>query len=382
MFWKDYICSIQQEKLRKSSDQEIVKTLDCNQFTKDPVGSPLNSNIPLMPQRPENVKDAFTLENVCEPYWRIFSYIGFGNISAQRCNDYRQQKLAKALLLFNTVYSDKNKQDAGARRRNEIQGRLLVASDQRCNVYLNFLQTQQSDGKYALGLGSIITGGLGAVFTEAAVTRPLAGASSIFSGWRAEFENQYFINQATYTIADAIKQRRQRLLEEIYANSGRSQKVLRETIDGLALAKLELNKATDDKGVAQKELADAKKKTDAKDITDKTAAFETAEKNFELAQARVDFIKTKLVFSTDKPRELRIVSLNQYPVYDAINDAIKYHEACTVTSGFAELNKALKDSKSPGLDAMKETLTGIKDLQNTIKDIAANGNLSASSANK
>ena len=219
--------------------------------------------------------------NPCEPYWRVVrDTVGFGDISAQRCNDYRQQKLVQAIDYFNNKY--KSNPDEGVMRRNQIQGRLLVAADQRCSVYLNFLQTQQSDGKYALGLGSVITGGLGAIFTEAAVTRPLAGASSIFSGWRAEFENQYFINQATYTIAEAIKQRRQRLLEEIYANSGRSQKVLRETIEGLALAKLELNKATDAKGVAQKELEDAKKKTDAKDITDKTAALDTAEKNLVL----------------------------------------------------------------------------------------------------
>lgn len=55
-----------------------------------------------------------------------------------------------------------------------------------------FLMQFESEGNFFWGAASIITGGLGAIFTPAATARALAGAAGITGGMHAEWQQDYF----------------------------------------------------------------------------------------------------------------------------------------------------------------------------------------------
>ena len=56
-------------------------------------------------------------------------------------------------------------------RRNTLQGMIILASDQACGEYKNFLRQFEAEGNFVLGLATTVTGGLGAIFTGAATAR-------------------------------------------------------------------------------------------------------------------------------------------------------------------------------------------------------------------
>jgi hypothetical protein len=122
---------------------------------------------------------------------------------------------------FQAFYAAGLSPDAFKQKRNQIQETILAASNQRCAVYKNYIQTQASN--YNFGIGSLATaaGGAGAIVTGANAARALAGVAGIFSGIRAEYNQDYFSNLATHVLADGIDLRRHQIYDQI-ARDGQS----------------------------------------------------------------------------------------------------------------------------------------------------------------
>lgn len=111
-----------------------------------------------------------------------------------------------------TSIADEN---ANRLARNAVQERLLVASAQRCNAYKSNLQRTFSRTNFGLGAMSTLAGTAGALVNSAAAASAWSGAAAIFSGTRAEFNQDFMSNLAAHVIVDGIDKRRQAVYEEI-----------------------------------------------------------------------------------------------------------------------------------------------------------------------
>lgn len=105
--------------------------------------------------------------------------------------------------------------------RNGLQERLLAASQQRCGAFAANLQRTFSRTNFGLGIATTIAGTAGALVNSVGAARSLAGAAGIFSGSRAEFNQDFMSNLAAHVIIDGIQKRRQAVYEQIQ-NRGQS----------------------------------------------------------------------------------------------------------------------------------------------------------------
>lgn len=98
--------------------------------------------------------------------------------------------------------------------RDQIQERLLGASNDMCYRYKRYMQNTQSDGNFWLGTLTTIAGAAGALVTGGG-SQILAGTASALSGIRAEFNQDYFQNVTVATIWKGIEFRRERAFNTI-----------------------------------------------------------------------------------------------------------------------------------------------------------------------
>ncbi len=108
-----------------------------------------------------------------------------------------------------------NNDKEGKRLRNQVQDRIVAASNQRCGEYKNFLKQFDSETNTILGGLATAIGGAGAIFTPANTARALSGIAAIFSGWRAEVNADFFNNLTIQVITKGIEARRKEILEQI-----------------------------------------------------------------------------------------------------------------------------------------------------------------------
>ena len=99
--------------------------------------------------------------------------------------------------------------------RDQIQERVLAASTQRCNAFKGTLQRQFARNNFVLGLGATISGIIGAVVPGVQASKNLAAAAGIFSGARAEWNQDFLSNVAVNVIIDGIEQRQQEVYRQI-----------------------------------------------------------------------------------------------------------------------------------------------------------------------
>ena len=124
----------------------------------------------------------------------------------------KRRKLEKAFDEFNEgIMGEAEKR----RHRNQVQERILAASNQVCGEYKHGLK--QLDSRVNFILGSLTTGlaGAGAIFTGADIVRALSGAAGIASGVRAEFNEDYFQSLTIQVITDGLESKRQEIYEKI-----------------------------------------------------------------------------------------------------------------------------------------------------------------------
>jgi hypothetical protein len=110
--------------------------------------------------------------------------------------------------------ADKVPETDRKQHRDQIQERLLGASNEMCYRYKRYLQNLRSDANFWLGTLTTIAGAAGAIASGGA-SQALAGAASALSGVRAEFNQEYFHNVTVATIWKGIEYRRQRAFDTI-----------------------------------------------------------------------------------------------------------------------------------------------------------------------
>lgn len=101
------------------------------------------------------------------------------------------------------------------RLRNQVQERILAASNQRCGQYKNILKRFDSEMNVALGWIATAVGGAGAIFKTADTARALSGIAAIFSGWRAEVNAAYFSNLTIQVITNGLEAKRKEIYDKI-----------------------------------------------------------------------------------------------------------------------------------------------------------------------
>lgn len=243
----------------------------------------------------------------------------------------KREYMAIALEAFYKDYSFKNETPKKKNHypnitreqwRNEVQDRVMMASDSRCNALYIVVRRNDSFWTSTLGGLSILSGGLGAIFTQPAVVRPLAGAASIFSGFEGEFDRAYLAEKTSEAILEGIKIRRDRIRERI--SERRKGKTNAISVGGGASLSLNLSQA-DVEAL----------KTPGSTLTLKNKENETSSYTLE---------------------PLKTVSLAEYTMTGAIADAIKYHGACQVAAGLQEIGTSLTKTNKQVLQEQLETL--------------------------
>ncbi len=110
-------------------------------------------------------------------------------------------------------------------RRNRIQDRITAASDRSCDRYHRRLNAVFSDVNFTLGSLTTVTGGLGALFADTVTSNSLAGAASILSGVRAEFNSDIFREKVAHALTKAMDGARKTKNQEM---KGRRDKVINQ----------------------------------------------------------------------------------------------------------------------------------------------------------
>ncbi len=122
-----------------------------------------------------------------------------------------KEKIIKAFRAFRDKYPIATR----VMRRNAVQEHIIAASNQRCNYYKNYLHCSRATTNLALGSLATIAGTAGAIVTGADAPRILSGAAAVFSGVRAEFNQEYFANAATDVVAKGIDLTRREVYHQI-----------------------------------------------------------------------------------------------------------------------------------------------------------------------
>jgi hypothetical protein len=99
--------------------------------------------------------------------------------------------------------------------RNQVQDRIIAASNQRCADFKRELQKFDSEVNFVMGAITTGLAGAGAIFTGADVARALSGAAGITSGTRAEYNSSFFRNLTIEVVTKGISARQERLLAAI-----------------------------------------------------------------------------------------------------------------------------------------------------------------------
>ncbi len=100
--------------------------------------------------------------------------------------------------------------------RNQIQERMLGASEQRCADFKSHLQRSQSTANFLSGIFTSGFAAAGAITKSIEGARTLAGLSGLSSAYGAEFNQAYFANLAAHIVVGGIDQGRSKLYEQIY----------------------------------------------------------------------------------------------------------------------------------------------------------------------
>ena len=122
------------------------------------------------------------------------------------------QRIDAAFQQFHDIHRSKGDE---RKARDQIQERVLAASTQRCNAFKGSLQRQFSRNNFVLGLGATISGVIGAVVPGVQASKNLAAAAGIFSGARAEWNQDFLSNIAVNVIIDGVEQRQQEVYRQI-----------------------------------------------------------------------------------------------------------------------------------------------------------------------
>jgi hypothetical protein len=121
----------------------------------------------------------------------------------------------KLELAFAGFYSPRYARGSQEQRRSELQDRLIASSNQACAEFKRHLHSFQSQTNFLLGSLTTAVAGAGAIVTPANTARLLSGTGAVFSGVRAEFNEDFFVKLTAGVITKAVDNRRTEILRDI-----------------------------------------------------------------------------------------------------------------------------------------------------------------------
>ncbi|MDG6774667.1 hypothetical protein QCB45_10015 [Thiomicrorhabdus sp. ZW0627] len=99
--------------------------------------------------------------------------------------------------------------------RNELQDRLIAASNQRCGAYIRMLSTAKAQSKMGWGAFATLLSGAASVTTPAAASQLLSAGSTVANGVLSLYNESYFNNLTVNVISAGITKQREGLLLQI-----------------------------------------------------------------------------------------------------------------------------------------------------------------------
>lgn len=118
--------------------------------------------------------------------------------------------------------SENTDQESFKYRRNDLQDRLIAASNQRCATYLRVLTASKSQTQMGWsGLATLLSGAA-AVTTPAAAAKVLAAGSTVSNGLLSQFNEAYFSNLTVQVISSGIAKQREAALVNIQSQRNAS----------------------------------------------------------------------------------------------------------------------------------------------------------------
>ena len=108
--------------------------------------------------------------------------------------------------------------------RNQIQERLLAASEQRCADFKALLHRKQSNVNFFTGVATSAFAAAGSITRSVEGARTLAGLSGLSSAYGAEYNQAYFSNLAAHVAVAGIDLHRSRIYEQILSQ-GKSKSI-------------------------------------------------------------------------------------------------------------------------------------------------------------
>jgi hypothetical protein len=100
-------------------------------------------------------------------------------------------------------------------RRNDLQDRLIAASNQRCGTYIRTLISSKAETQMTWGGVATLLSGAASVVTPASAARALAAGSTVSSGYLSMYNEAYFNNVSLNVISTGISKQREGILELI-----------------------------------------------------------------------------------------------------------------------------------------------------------------------
>ncbi|WP_337880093.1 hypothetical protein [Rheinheimera sp.] len=109
-------------------------------------------------------------------------------------------------------------------QRNELQDRVIAASNQKCGMYLRVLTSSKAQTQLGWGGLATLLSGAAAVVTPATTAKALAAGSTVSNGILSQYNEAYFNNLAINVISSGITSQREGILQQI--NSKRQQSLV------------------------------------------------------------------------------------------------------------------------------------------------------------
>ena len=107
-------------------------------------------------------------------------------------------------------------------RRNDLQERLINASNQRCSAYIRTIVSSKSQTQMGwTGLATLLSGAA-AVIPHAQTAKAFAAGSTVSTGLLSTYNEAYFNNLAVTVVSAGITKQRESILKNISAYKAKS----------------------------------------------------------------------------------------------------------------------------------------------------------------
>lgn len=148
--------------------------------------------------------------------------------SSGKAKDFEQLDIDQLLNVYGldnpqSVAADQSKDEIAFKyRRNDLQDRIIAASNQKCSAYLRVLTSSKSQTQMGWGGFATFLSGAASVATPASAAKALAAGSTVSSAFLNLYNEAYLNNLTTNVISTGITKEREGLLERISEQRGKA----------------------------------------------------------------------------------------------------------------------------------------------------------------